>query len=306
MRDPIEEKSRITPAQWWVIGLAVAFMAGSGLYRYLLHGYGHSAALFIGIPAVMAVALALTPKAKTATGGIIKGITLGLLVIAPLLGEGFLCILLAAPLFYAIGLLVGIPVDIARKRDRSKETLSCIALVLLPMSLEGVIPQLTFDRRQVVEVTKTVNVPAASVEEALAKSPRIVERLPGFLRIGFPHPMKAMGSGLDVGAERAILFSGAEGDPAGWLTMRIAEHRAGYVRFETASDGSKLTQWIRWDASEVIWGPVDDSHARVTWRVHFERELDPAWYFAPWERAAVRNAASYLIDVNATPAEEQT
>ncbi|HEY1576855.1 MAG TPA: SRPBCC family protein [Terracidiphilus sp.] len=302
MFGPVEEKRRIAPAQWWIISLAIAFMAGSVLYRYLMHAaYGHTAAMFVGVPAVLAIALALTPKAKTVTGGIMKGITLALLVLAPLLGEGYLCILMAAPLFYVVGLLVGISVDGSRKRDRDGQTLSCIVLLLLPMSLEGVIPQFAFDRRQAVEVTHVVDAPVERVEGSLANSPRIAERLPGFLRIGFPHPMKATGSGLAVGAKREILFSGAEGDPAGWLAMRVTERRPGYARFETVSDGSKLTQWIRWDASEVTWTPVDANHTRVTWRVHFERELDPAWYFTPWERAAVQDAAKYLIEVNATP-----
>lgn len=299
-------RRRIEPAQWWVVSLAIAFMAGSVLYRYLTHAapYFHSAAMFIGIPAVLAIVLALTPKAKTVTGGIIKGITLALLVLAPLLGEGYLCILFAAPLFYVVGLLVGIPIDTMRKRNRNGQTLTCIALVLLPMSLEGVIPGFSFDRRQVVEVTRVVNASAASVEGALASNPRIERRLPGFLRIGFPRPLAASGSGLSLGAERRILFSGAEGDPAGWLVMRIAQRSPGYVRYETVSDGSKLTQWIRWDTSEVSWASIDAQHTRVTWRVHFERELDPAWYFTPWERAAVREAAGYLIDINAKPAGE--
>jgi hypothetical protein len=174
-------------------------------------------------------------------------------------------------------------------------------LALLPISLEGVAPQFGFDRRQVVEVTRTISAPAAKVEESLARSPRIDERLPGFLRIGFPHPLEATGSGLAIGSVRSILFSGAEGDPPGYLVMRVAEHRPGYIRFETVSDGSKLTQWIRWDASEVSWVPVDAQRTRVTWRVHFERELDPAWYFTGWERAAVRDAAGYLIEANAVP-----
>ena len=297
-------KRRIEPAQWWVIALAIAFMAGSVLYRYLVHApYGHSAAMFIGIPAVLAILLALTPKAKTVTGGIIKGITLALLVLAPLLGEGYLCILFAAPLFYVVGLLVGVAIDAMRKRNRRGETLTCIVLVLLPMSLEGVIPGFSFDRLQVVEVTRVVDAPAASVESALANSPRITRRLPSFLRIGFPHPLQASGNGLNAGSERKILFSGAEGDPAGWLVMRIAHRSPGYLRFETVSDGSKLTQWIHWDASEVSWTPIDARHTRVTWRMHFERQLDPAWYFTPWEKAAVREAAEYLIESNAKPAE---
>ena len=306
MAEPEGRKFRIEPAQWWVLAFVVAAICGSVLYRYLMGmRYLHSAAMFIGIPAILAVVLALTPKAKTVTGGIVKGITLALLVIAPLLGEGYLCILFASPLFYVVGLLIGIPVDIAKRKARGGATLSCIVILLLPFCLEGVVPQLTFSRGQTVEVTKILDAPASRVEEALAKSPRIGMRLPGFLRIGFPHPLDAKGSGLDVGAPRAILFSGAEGDPPGWLVMRIAERRPGFARFETTSDESKLTQGIRWDASEVEWRPVNATCTRVTWRIHFERQLDPAWYFTPWERAAVREAAGYLIDANARPAGEQ-
>lgn len=301
--EPSAGRRRIEPAQWWVIALAIAFMAGSVLYRYLTNArYAHSAAMFIGIPAVLAILLALTPKAKTVTGGIVKGITLALLVLAPLLGEGYLCILVAAPLFYIVGLAVGLPIDAMRRRNRNGQTLTCIVLVLLPMCLEGVKPELSFDRRQVVEVNRVVDAPVESVEAALADAPRIDRRLPGFLRIGFPRPLAASGTGLNIGAERRILFSGAEGDPAGYLVMRIAKRSPGYVRYETVSDGSKLTQWIRWDDSEVSWMPMDAQHTRVTWRVHFERGLDPAWYFAAWERAAVREAAGYLIDINAKPA----
>jgi hypothetical protein len=305
MAEPEGNKYRIEPAQWWVVAFVVAAICGSVLYRHLMGmRYLHSAAMFIGIPAVLAVVLAMTPKAKTVTGGIVKGITLALLVIAPLLGEGYLCILMAAPLFYVVGLLVGIPVDIAKRKARGGETLSCMVILLLPFCLEGVVPQLTFSRGQTVEVTKIVDSPASRVEEALAESPRIGMRLPEFLRIGFPHPLDAKGCGLDVGAQRAILFSGAEGDPAGWLVMRVAARQPGFVRFETISDGSKLTQWILWDASEVAWAPLDGQHTRVTWRIHFDRQLDPAWYFTPLERAAVREAAGYLIDANAGPVGE--
>jgi hypothetical protein len=83
--------------------------------------------------------------------------------------------------------------------------------------------------------------------------------------------------------------------------MRVTARRPGYVRFETVSDNSKLTQWVKWDGSEVEWRDTDATHTAVTWRVRFERQLDPAWYFAAWERAAVHEAAKYLIEANATP-----
>lgn len=293
-------RRKISSAQWTVVALIVAFAVGGFVYhRLIYYQLGHSAAMFIGIPAILAILLALTPKAKSVTGGILKGITLALLIIAPLLGEGYLCILLATPLFYIVGILVGIIVDSLRAKRTA--TLSCLAIVLLPMSLEGVVPELSFRRSQTVEVSRTVNASADAVERQLAQRTDISKTLPAPLRIGFPRPLQAMGEGLEIGAPRTIHFAGAEGDPPGDLLMRVTAHQAGFVRFETVSDNSKLTQWIAWKKSEVQWKQIDAGHTLVTWRVQFDRQLDPAWYFAPVERAAVHEAAVYLIDACATP-----
>ena len=300
MDDDGKKLNRFSPAQWQLVVLLVVFAVGAFAYRELMHErLGHTAAMFVGIPVLVAILLALTPKAKTATGGIMKGITLALLIVAPLLGEGYLCILMASPLFYLAGIVVGVVMDEKRKNKNVK--LSCLALILLPMSLEGVVPGLSFNRAQTVEVSRVVDAPADSVERQLAQSPEIARALPRALRIEFPRPLNAWGQGLGIGAMRTIHFAGAEGDPPGDLTMRVAAREPEYVRFETVSDSSKLTQWIAWDSSEVQWKPVDDRHTMVTWRVHFERQLDPAWYFAPLERSAVHEAAKYLIEANATP-----
>jgi hypothetical protein len=300
MSEANKQERKIEPAQWWVIALVISVSAGAFIYRLLLHQHlGQSAAMFLGIPAVLAIVLALTPKARTVTGGILKGITFALLIIAPLLGEGYLCILVASPLFYLIGIMVGLAVD--HFRSKRLTTLSCVALLLLPMCLEGVIPQFTWNRMQTVRVSSVVVGSMDAVERALTMSPRVQTTLPPYLRIGFPRPLEAHGEGLLVGSERTIHFAGAEGDPPGNLVMRVSESRPGYVRFATVSDGSKLTQWLLWDSSEVEWKAIDGEHTQVTWTVHFERQLDPAWYFVPWERAAVHEAAKFLIEANATP-----
>ena len=98
--------------QWALVTIIITFTIGAVLYHILVgHDLGRSAAMFLGIPAVLAILLALTPKAKTATGSILKGVTLALLIVAPLLGEGFLCILIASPLFYLVGIVVGAIAD---------------------------------------------------------------------------------------------------------------------------------------------------------------------------------------------------
>ena len=285
----------------WMVVLAVACSVAGALYHGLRwSGYGHSAAMFLGLPAILATLLAMMPKAKTITGGIVKGITLALLIVAPLVGEGYLCILMASPLFYFVGVLVGTSVDSVRRRGNlgRNTTLSCVAVVLLPMCLEGVVPQLTPSRAETVFSTQVFAATPAQVQAALAQSPRTSARLPGFLRIGFPRPLAARGCGLALDDTRTIHFAGAEGDPPGDLVMRVAAEHPGYAAFATVSDTSKLTQWLRWQSSEVQWAAVDAQHTRVTWTIHFQRGLDPAWYFGPWERYAVRKAASYLIQAN--------
>lgn len=138
------------PEHFWLASFVVALTVGSLLYRSLVReDLTHSAAMFLGVPAVLAILLAFTPKAKSLTGGIVKGITLFLLVMAPLLGEGYLCILIASPIFYLVGIIVGLLADSQRKRR--KATLSCVAIVLLPMCLEGIVPQLTLSRDQSVD-----------------------------------------------------------------------------------------------------------------------------------------------------------
>ncbi len=293
--------SRVNSAQWMIAGfLFTALVLGALFYQIVKGGgFGHTSLMFIGIPVVLAIILVLAPTPRTATGSILRGITLALLIVAPLVGEGYLCILFASPLFLAVGLVIGKLADHSRA-DRST-TLSCIAIMFLPLSLEGIVPQLTHDRTQSVEATQIVNASSSKIEAALAQSPDITTALPHFLRIGFPRPLEAHGSGLAPDSLRTVHFAGAEGDPPGDLVMRVATAKAGYIRFETISDSSKLLQWVRWRSSEVIYRPIDATHTAVTWRISFERQLDPYWYFGPWEQFAVGQAANYLITANATP-----
>jgi hypothetical protein len=297
-------KSQIPPlsrARWAVIGIAITSAIFAALYDTGARlGFVHTSMMFIGIPAILAILLAMTPQAKSATGAITKGITFVLLIMAPLVGEGVVCILMAAPIFYFVGVSIGALVDWQRKKRAV--TLSCCALVLLPMSLEGVVPALTFGRLQTVAVTRVVNGTPAEVREALAMSPRLATPLPGlFPKIGFPRPLEARGEGLEIGDTRTIHFAGVEDAPPGDVVMRVSESRAGFARFDAVSDSTKLGKWLHWDDSQVTWVAVDGNHTAVTWKVQFERELDPAWYWSPWERLAVHNAAAFLIEANATP-----
>ncbi|MGH8459690.1 MAG: hypothetical protein ACRESV_10080, partial [Nevskiales bacterium] len=270
------------------------------LYRVIVfRKMEQTALLFIGIPTALAVLVAATPKARTVTGGILKAMTIALLMAAPLLGEGFICIIMASPLFFVVGVLIGKLIDLSRRESRGT-TIGILLLAFLPMSFEGASERFSFPREEVVTVVREVAAPAAEVERALGQRLRLGESLPAFLRMGFPRPVGAEGAGLQVGDRRTIHFAGGEGHP-GDLELEVAEAGPGFVRFRIVSDHSKIAHWLAWRASEVRWSAVDAAHTRVTWTLSYRRDLDPAWYFGPWERYAVGLAAEHLIRAGATP-----
>ena len=294
--DDPQPRRRITRQQWTLVTIILGLTIAGTLYRVLvMHKLEQTAALFIGLPAILAIVLTLAPAAKSAMGLIMKTTTIALLMSGPILGEGFVCIIMAAPLFYLVSAVIGIVVD-RRRREEKSATLPVVVLIpLLLASLEGVTPSLTFPTREEVTVRKVVHGTPADVERALAQRPVFDQPLPPFLRMKFPLPASTSGEGLSIGAVRTIHFAGGEGKP-GDLTMRVTERDPSSVTFTAESDKSHIAHWLTWRTSHVTWRDVGAGRTEVTWTIVYDRELDPAWYFAPWERYAVRLAAEVLID----------
>ena len=280
---------------------AVALMVAGIMYRVLvLRHLEQTSLLFMGIPGLLAVALATGRKTKTVTGGIMRATAIGLLLSGPLLGEGIICILMASPIFFLVAAVIGLTVDWFRKRNKPAILPCLILLGLSPMTLEGAHPRLSLNREETVTVTRSIAASPEEVAAALGQSPRLDQPIPFFGRLGFPRPTESHGEGLQPGALRTTHFAGGEGHP-GDLVVKVAESRPGHVLFRVVSDHSKIAHWMDWESSEVDWRSTDPLHTQVTWTIRFRRSLDPAWYFRPWERYAVSLAADYLIQTNATP-----
>jgi hypothetical protein len=144
----------------------------------------------------------------------------------------------------------------------------------------------------------------AAVIEALSATPRFTQPLPLALRAGFPRPVAATGGGLGTGDERRITFVGDDHHGTthtGDLHLRVTERSAEHATFAVVADHTRVAHWLRWQRAEVRWEP-SGSGTTVTWKLTYERQLAPGWYFAPLQHAAARVAAGYLIDAAATPA----
>jgi hypothetical protein len=134
------EPSR-TPARIAVAAIIGAVALAAVAYRLLvLHHLGQTAALFVGLPTLLAIVVVFCVSPRSATGVACKAVTVGLLVSLLFLGEGLLCIVMAAPLFYVLAILVGTWLELANRNRRPRQSgiISCVGLLaLMTMSLEA-------------------------------------------------------------------------------------------------------------------------------------------------------------------------
>jgi hypothetical protein len=271
-------------------GVLAALFAAMVVYKVLHAGRLEQTAVFyVGIPAVIAITVALTVRPRSATGLIMATITIGLALAGPLLGEGIVCLVFAAPLFYVVGLVVGGLVEFYRRRRGVN--MIVVQLLLLAMA-EGATGATSLPRGEEVSAIRVVG--AVDVERALTAPPVFVAFESPFLRMGFPQPLAARGQGLQVGATREITFTprrslgiGAVAEPRS-MSLRVSERSPGRVVFEVVRD-TTLARWLDLREAEFTW-----TRTQLSVRLRYRRTFDPAWYFGPLQRFAAGQAAEYL------------
>lgn len=291
-----------------MVALIVAVALASGAYRILIgHNLQQTAALFVGLPALLAIVVVLMATPRSAIAVACKAVTVGLLVSLIFLGEGVVCVVMSAPLFYFVAIAIASLMQ--RPGAEPLNTLrSCaVLLVLVPMTLEGATPATTFSRDETVTVAKIVHATPDAIACAIVAQPRFDRALPFYLRAGFPRPVASRIDRRGAAPRWTIQMRGGEMhvdgmEPrSGDLVLELAESRPGFVRWRALSDTSHMTHFLNWQEVVVRWDRVGAHETNVTWTVRYRRGLDPAWYFGPMERYAVGLAAGYLIDAVATP-----
>lgn len=283
--------------------IAGAVVAGLAFRAAQMAGLNHTALVFVGVPALLAVVVTLLPRPGSVTGVILKSVTLAMLLAGTVLGEAFVCILMASPLIYGVAIVVGRSIERKRARMGRAGAAHVSLLVLVAASIpamEGVLPRAEFPRESTVHVSAVVSATPAEVRRALEGPMSFDRPLPRFLRLGFPTPGATEGSGLHIGDRRAVMLRHGH-HHSGKLVMEVRSSEENHVVFTPVADDSYIIHWLTWREADVRWAAVPGG-TRVTWTLRYRRRLDPAWYFGPLERYGVATAATYLTQTLATPA----
>ena len=309
----MNERDEGRAARWQVLGLILVLAVTSVAYR-VVYGTGlqRTAALYVGVPSVLAVGLALLPRSRSATGALVKGSVLATLLAGIILPEGLACLLFALPLIMAVAVIVGAIVDASRRRQhRQGPTLMAVSFPLLLLSLEGVVGT-PFDTHDSATAAITVEASPGDVARALATPPRFATDPPALFGLGFNRPVGATGAGIDVGDHRTIEFTGGTHDDHplrlfgltgkrsvdhhAQVHLTVVESRPGRVVFAVDHDGTMLARWVDLERAVVTWEAVDATTTRVTWRFDYERLLFPSFYFGPLQHYGMDQAAGYMLD----------
>jgi hypothetical protein len=309
---PQEEPPRFSRAQKQLVGFVLVLAVVNVAYRLVYAtGLARTSALYVGIPTLLAIGLALLPRSRSATAMLLKGGTLAVLLAGVVLPEGLICLLFVVPLVALVAVIVGGLVDLARRHRRKQgPTLMVVSLPLLVMSLEGVVGT-PFDTHEAVSATAVVDADAAEVVAALAATPTFDADIPPFLSMGFNRPVSATGAGLVPGDARMIEFTGGSHDDHplrlfdltgersvdhhSHMRLTVVESTPGRAVFRVDEDTTMLSRWAVLQRAVVTWAPVGGS-TRVTWRLEFERLIHPAAYFGPLMRFGMGQVADYLLD----------
>lgn len=284
-----------------LLGIAITGL----LIHVLMHGGLEGSSLFyIGLPMLLAYVFKSSGSAKTATGGILQGTSIVMLLSGPILQEGFICVVMAAPLFYIIGGIIGLIIDYSRKKSLSKLQASPLLLLVAVMSLEGTHPDLSFNRDHTVRVEQIIDANASEVAKQLEQPLVLGREVPAFLKI-FPFPTVKQHTGTQIGDQTTLhfvyykhfYFSPKIGD----LTYEVTKRGDNFIESKVIHDDSYVDTYMDWKTSNVSWEAIDAKHTKVVWEITYHRKLDPAWYFGTLEYFTTSLMAEALIKYAATP-----
>lgn len=301
---PPKPPYQLTRRQKFLLILVAMIAAASLAYRFIyVADFQRSALMFVGLPVFIAILCVLLPSPRSATLNAMRGTLVFLAISGVALGEGAICVLMATPIGLIIAAIAGGIIDIQRRNrhNRNKRMYSMLALtVLAALSLEGVVPGFEFDRDNTVTVTQVLPLTADQVEQRLMAPAVLPESMPLYLQLGFPLPTAIEGQVRQKGDRMTIHFPEHQAGVPAQAVFEVVAKSTNAFRVHVVEDSSKIASWMAWQSSQIEWQPVasdmnDTGQTAVTITIRYQRMLDPAWYFQPWQNYAVEKTAEAML-----------
>ncbi len=298
----------------WLVLLLLS-LAGGVIVRILLNSsYSGTALVYLGMPWLVAVALALSThfdgdpeESLDGTGGswIVRGSLIVMLGSSFLLGEGFVCVLMFLPIYLLMVAVVAGTYHVTKmlSDDDSKlQRIHLLPLLIGLFALEGTHPNLSFERQGSVAVAQVTSVDKEQLWANL-REPMVLNRSrSGGLSTLFPQPVRIDIDTFAVGAVHKVHYRYARwlwtNVHEGTLELRVTESTSNTITAEVVSNSSYLANYLDIERLRLTITEQPGGFSKVTLNIDYRRTLDPAWYFAPLIRLALKGTASHIIETH--------
>ena len=284
-----------------------------GIFSFLIRlildsNFANSAVLYVAIPFL--VSFAIFQFTEKPGGGRLwmrylthlRDATIIMLATSVILFEGFICVLMFMPIYYAfasIGFLSMAYPKRDRSHQRNKLKASIVPLAIGLLAIEGLSPSTSFERQNQVTRTVVVNASIDELKTNMAAEIELADRRHWFLSI-FPLPVDVQAGTLNPGDVHKLDFIYKRwfftNTDRGELHLRIDEVTENRVSTTVTRNTSYLSKYLKIQGTEVRFTTIGEDQTEVALTIHYERLLDPAWYFGPMQKFAVSQSADYLMD----------
>ena len=225
-----------------------------------------------------------------------------MLASSAILFEGFICVLMAAPIyiFFALLAIIATPHKPDPERFNKSDVFraSFVPLVVIIVSVEGLTETTSFPREEVITRTHILNLTPEEIHTNLARPVHLDAKRSAFLSI-FPLPERVDAPKFAQGATHKAYFTyrrwGFTNVHKGETHLHMKTVKPLLIETEVTQDTSYFSHYLSVHGTKIEMTPQADGTTEVSLTIRYRRELDPAWYFGPMQRKAIGESADYLL-----------
>ena len=297
------------PRPIWLRYLLIIAFAVMVLHALLNSQQSGSALVYIAVPYLVGVAiycLIPQPKGLGRIARFFRHMMVALIIMlstSVILREGIICVAMFLPIYIFFSMLYFLMAPPLRNPNDPKAISDVFKVSFVPvlvafMSLEGISETLSFEREEIVTRSMIVDGDIATLKSNMAMPIHLEEERSWFLRL-FPLPYDVAAGNLIEGETHSAKFAYHRwiftNTHYGETHLKLAEVGEQHVRTEITKDTSYFSKYMTIKGTLVEFEPITENTTRVILTVDYTRDLDPAWYFGPLQRRAMRESADYLI-----------
>jgi hypothetical protein len=226
-----------------------------------------------------------------------------MLASSALLFEGFICVIMAAPIYIVFAMLAIAMTPNKEDPERFKKSdvfrASFVPLAVIILSVEGLTDTTSFPREEVIARTHVLNLTPEEIHANLARPVHLDAKRSAFLSI-FPLPERVDAPKFAKGETHKAFFTyrrwGFTNVHEGETHLYIKTVEPLLIETEVTQDTSYFSHYLTVHGTKIELAPQADGTTQVSLTIRYRRELDPAWYFGPMQRKAIGESADYLLE----------